>query len=137
MYNNLHLFLTLSPMNTLHSGVENEGLNAPSHPTIASISKAALVAIMALMATGCDPKGADVRDATLECLNTKEKAGEQLKALCAENTEKIREIVFQDCEVPAAETEIFFLSKNTTVGAEHGPVNSGIRYFCKGEGKEE
>jgi len=145
-------------MNTLHSGVENEGLNAHLHPMIGKISKAVLVAITALMAAGCVPDGADIRNTTTECLNNKEKAGEQLKALCVDNKEAVeeclknagkegveackdnnttlKEIVFKDCEVPKAETKIFFLGENTTVGAEHGPVNSGIHYFCKGEEEE-
>lgn len=71
-------------MNTLHSGVENEGLNTPSHPMIGKISKAVLVAITALMAAGCDGKastGFGVINETSKCL--KEKMSTTLAEKCA------------------------------------------------------
>jgi len=144
-------------MNTPRSGVEDSVVETLRNPVIARISKAILIAAMALGGMGC-LTGAKVREATTECLDKKEKAGEQVRALCTDNTEaikeclknkgkeggqdckdnktKLNEIIFRECEVPKAETEIHFLQKYTTVGAKDGPVNAGIRDFCAANEKD-
>ena len=121
-----------TPSDIENSGVETQNRN----PMIAGISKAVLIAAMALIAlAGCDPNAADVREATTTCLDKKENAGVQVRELCKDNNATLKEIVFRDCEVPKAETKIHFLRNQTTVGAENGPVNSGIQDFC--DAKEE
>lgn len=122
-------------MNTLHSGVENEGLNTPSHPMIAGISKAVLIAITALMAAGCNGKastGFGVINETAKCL--KEEMSSVLAEKCATEdgrNELYAFVIKGGCEkIPELDKELSFGGNKGTTSTF---IEKGVFSACEKE----